>query len=505
MRSQGNITVDGTLVVAHQGSVVQVSDDAVVTNNGTINVNLTTPTLGSRDFMVLGSPMTADTRTGVWNSAFLVLNHNTANFVPNPAVAAAFPGAENFADDNYDNWTAYSGGINPAEGYIVRPQSGYGQPGGIFNYTYDQGTLNNGAQPFAVIYNTPGPTPADNKNASPNILANPYASAIWANDFINANAMVDEVYFWEHNTPPSPNLPGAGSMNFSMEDISMYNLAGGTPAASGGSAPNGYIATGQGFGIKASAAGTAVFNNAMRRVDNNNTLRDAGQTVMDRLWIEVSTPEFGMQHTTLIAFSDHTTAGLDKGYDSRRLATVLSLYTFPEDGQTELGIQSREAFQTGMKVPMGFSTLIADEVAYEISIANIEGEHLANATVYLVDNELGNIVSLNDGSYTFAAKDGTYDGRFTIVFEGEQVLGSPSNGLEALSLYPNPTKGLVTVFSPKAPIEQVKVYDVQGRVVATTAEKGFSVRLDLNHLKGAIYLVEITTQEGTLTKRLIKE
>ncbi|MCB0442017.1 MAG: choice-of-anchor J domain-containing protein, partial [Flavobacteriaceae bacterium] len=93
---ENNIVVDGTLIVEHQGSLVQVDDSATVTNNGTINVNLTTPNLASRDFMVLGSPMSADTRTGVWNAAFLVLNHLTANFVPNPAVAAAFPGAENF-------------------------------------------------------------------------------------------------------------------------------------------------------------------------------------------------------------------------------------------------------------------------------------------------------------------------------------------------------------------------------------------------------------------------
>ncbi|MEZ4875407.1 MAG: hypothetical protein R2793_08150 [Flavobacteriaceae bacterium] len=54
----------------------------------------------------------------------------------------------------------------------------------------------------------------------------------------------------------------------------------------------------------------------------------------------------------------------------------------------------------------------------KISIANIEGEH---RQCHGVPNRqrTGNIVSLNDGSYTFAAKDGTHDGRFTIVFEGE--------------------------------------------------------------------------------------
>ncbi|RDK82645.1 M36 family metallopeptidase, partial [Marinirhabdus gelatinilytica] len=41
IRSQGNITVDGTLQVDHQGSVVQVDPSATVLNNGTINVDVT--------------------------------------------------------------------------------------------------------------------------------------------------------------------------------------------------------------------------------------------------------------------------------------------------------------------------------------------------------------------------------------------------------------------------------------------------------------------------------
>ncbi|WP_461302840.1 M36 family metallopeptidase, partial [Aureisphaera sp.] len=78
----------GLLTVAHTGSVVQTNDTGVATNNGTINVNLTTPNLASRDFMVLGSPMSGETRESVWSSAFLVLEANTVDFVPHPDVTA---------------------------------------------------------------------------------------------------------------------------------------------------------------------------------------------------------------------------------------------------------------------------------------------------------------------------------------------------------------------------------------------------------------------------------
>ena len=224
----GDIQVDGTLVIMHEGSVVQTENDALVTNKGNIRVELTTPFLKPRDFMIMGSPMTNESRNGVFNAAFIVLNHTTRNFFPHPDVTAQFPGAENFADDTSQNgkfWDFYHEEIVPGRGYLVRPQASYTDGNSTYDMTYEQGTLNNGDVVFNVLYNT-------SKNDSPNVLANPYPSAIFADDFINANSMIDELYFWEHITSPNVDLPGSGSINFSMEDISMYNLTGGTPASS---------------------------------------------------------------------------------------------------------------------------------------------------------------------------------------------------------------------------------------------------------------------------------
>ncbi|MAY23373.1 MAG: hypothetical protein CMC74_11385 [Flavobacteriaceae bacterium] len=497
----GNITVDGSLIVEHQGSLVQEDNDAIVTNNGTINVLLTSPNLASRDFMVMGSPMSAETRTGVWNSAFLVLNHDTNNFVPNPAVAAAFPLAENFADDNYDNWNPYSGAITVGEGYIVRPQAGYGQPGGIFNFTYEQGTLNNGVVNFNVIYNTPG-TPSENKNASPNIVANPYASAISAVDFINANAMVDELYFWEHNTPPSQSMPGAGAMNFSMEDISMRNLFGGTAAASGGTAPTEFISTGQGFGFKANAAGTAVFNNSMRRTDNNDTFRNSMDA--DRIWLKVSEATYEMGNTTLVGFSEVTSEEEDAGYDTRRLATVVSLFSHLQDGTKEFGIQALGAFETSAKIPMGFSTLIDAELEYTISMENVEGANLDLATVYLMDNQLGILTDLTAEDYLFRSGKGTYPGRFTLLFE-QSPLGVTEFNENSVAMYPNPSDGQLTIISKQALVETITVYDLQGRKVMTYEGGTSVVHINMSHLNASVYFVEVKTTEGTVNKRIIKK
>ncbi|MEZ4778905.1 MAG: T9SS type A sorting domain-containing protein [Flavobacteriaceae bacterium] len=511
VKIEGDITVDGTLIVEHQGNLVQVDDDAIVNNNGTINVKLTTPTLASRDFMILGSPMSSDIRTGVWNSAFLVLNHDTSLFSPNTAVATAFPGSENFADDNYDNWIAYNGDINPGEGYIVRPQSGYGQPGGIFNYTYNQGTLNNGVVNFPIIYNTPGPNAAANKNASPNILANPYASAISADDFISANSMVSEVYFWEHLTPPSPSYPGAGSMNFSMQDISMYNLMGGTAAANDpgtSTEPNGVIATGQGFAIKASSGGTAIFNNSMRLTTGNTTLRQSNQN-RERLWLSLKTVDYDLKSTALLGFSTNATAGLDEGYDSRCLATVVALYTQLEDGTEQLGIQSREDFNKNIKVPMGFSTQVDGKQEYEISIANLEGTDLIASTIYLWDTEEKIITNLNNNAYLFSAEKGNHSGRFMVLFSKgsfkNSTLGIANTEIENVTIFPNPTEGVLNISAPKSQIEEITIFDVQGRIIERTNPNYDSATLNISKYKSSVYFIQIKTEQGLVTRRIVKK
>ncbi|MCB0456257.1 MAG: T9SS type A sorting domain-containing protein [Flavobacteriaceae bacterium] len=506
--SANNITVNGSLFIAHQGSMVQEYDFAQVIKNGTIETEIVTPNLASRDFMILGSPTNAETRNGVFASAFLVLDHNTLNFVPNPDVASQFPMAENFADDNYDNWVDYNGSIDVGEGYIVRPQAGYGQPGGIFTMIYEQGTLNNGTVTFPIIYNTPGPTSADNRNASPNILANPYASAIDADLFLTANPLFNEVYFWEHLTPPSPNLPGAGSMNFSMEDISMYNLMGGTAAASDptgtNTQPNGVISTAQGFAIKATGAGTAIFNNTMRLTTGNTTLRSQGDK--KRLWLKVNNTTYSLQNSCLIGFTENATNAIDSGYDSNRLASIVSIYSGIEGLDVELGIQSLGNFNSEMIIPIGFSTLVEEVAYYKISLSNVDSDLLLNNDIYLYDSFEDSLSLLNEDSYSFASGAGNFPNRFKLLFKSQNILEIRDSSLKNLTIYPNPA---TTELFIKGLHETGKLtlIDALGRKVMSTDLFGKSVieKIEFPQLPFGIYTVLIETNKDKVTKKLLIE
>ena len=498
-----DITVDsgGAISVAHTGSIVQVDDDAAVTNNGTIEVFVDTPGLDGRDFIVLGSPMSMETRADVFIGALQVRNHLTENFTLNTDVGAGSPGAGNWVDEEGDDWPIYSGAINPGEGYLVmRDLIG---PSAALNLNFNTGTLNNGVTTYTAGYN-------GSRNSSPNIIANPYASAISATDFINTNTgVVDAVYFWEHVTSPSAGIPGPYGLDYTMEDISIFNLTGGTAAAGSDASttPNGIISTGQGFGVKVMSAGPAtipvIFNNAMRRTTGNTTLRNQD---LDRVWLNVQSEGYELKSTALIGFLDEATDGIDLGYDAKRLATNVSLYSHLDDGSDVLGIQARGTFEENAKIPMGFATLVDEKLDYTISIKNIEGLNLGTATAYLIDTFENVITNLSESNYTFMSEKGIYDNRFILQFTPEGVLGTNDNLLETVSVYPNPTQNIVTIVSPQTIVTSAAVYDIRGRIVS---EVNFSnqtnYQIDLSSMEAALYFIDIVTESGTVNKRVIKK
>ena len=369
------------------------------------------------------------------------------------------------------------------------------------NYTL--GTLNNGTVTRSVIFNGLGSNP----DGTPNMLANPYASPIDASAFVNDNALVNEVYFWEHLTAPSAAIPGANTINVSMDDISMYNGTMGVPAANDpgtSTTPNGVISTGQGFSIKAFGAGTVSFTNSMRLTSGNTTLRNPEG--LEKMILKVENTQFDVRSYAGIAFRPDGSAQLDANFDSNRLATIISLYSHLEDGTEQLGIQTRETFDAEIKIPMGFSSQVESETNYVISISSLEGSVLPGVTVYLIDHRENVITELSANDYEFTSGQGTFDGRFTLQFEQDGSLGSVANKLNSVVVYPNPADNIINISSPATYLKAIEVYDVRGRRLSEEIDdKQNSVSLSVTNLETGIYFVKVDTEVGSVTKKIIKK
>ncbi len=502
------VDAGATLNIEHEGSFVQVAEDAKVTNNGTINVDVTTPNLKPRDFMILGNPMSLGKAEGQTNPVFRVLNITTTNFRPHPTVQANFPGGTNFVDEDNNDWSNYSGNYNAGEGYYVWPQADLLSGNQTYDLKFSEGTLNSGEITYNLDFNTTGTgtgTAAENKNASPSVLSNPYPSAIVASDFIATNSAIDEIYLWEHVSTPAPSFPGANTANFNMADISTFNGTMFNPASTKpGATLNNSISTGQGFGVKANAAGTATFNNAMRSTTSNNTLR-APETEINKIWLRINNEQYDLSSTTGIAFTDQATSGYEAKYDSRRVGVPVSIFSHILDGTEELGIQGRESFSDNMQVGIGFSTQIDALESYTISIHKMEGNLISQSRVFLIDHVANTVTDLNKTNYSFESTAGAQNNRFTLDFRGAELSVSALDE-SAISVFPNPTDGMFTINSPQAQINKVTITDVQGRIITTVAAQNRNaITVDLSGLKAALYFVNISTTQGDLVKQFIKK
>lgn len=84
----------------------------------------------------------------------------------------------------------------------------------------------------------------------------------------------------------------------------------------------------------------------------------------------------------------------------------------------------------------------------------------------------------------------------------------PSDNLQSLNIYPNPSDGLFEVHAEwlTAQPAELKVYDLQGRKVyrqqAPTATS-WTESLDLTHLEAGVYLLQVNSPDGSSIRRLV--
>ena len=82
--------------------------------------------------------------------------------------------------------------------------------------------------------------------------------------------------------------------------------------------------------------------------------------------------------------------------------------------------------------------------------------------------------------------------------------GITENNLTVVN-YPNPTTGFIT-FTSTTPINQIEIYSITGlQLQQQTINQTLTEQLDLSNFEAGIYLAVITTHEGRITQRILKQ
>lgn len=485
------VNAGGTLDVANTGSLVMVNNAGAVTNNGTTLIRKTSAAFDRYDYTFWASPVANTTIGGAlssWQQSH-IFKLNAANFRDDN---------NDTHDDNGDAWifTPQTDAMLPGTGYAAMASSS-----GVFprqeNVNFN-GRVNNG------IVNVPVALSLDNTKVNDdfNLIGNPYPSAIYANDFITANAGVisGTLYFWTH----VGDLTGSA---YSANDFAYYNLTGGTATSATGtgntSQPTGYIASGQGFEVDASANGNVVFNNSMRSATYSNAnfykVSETASVVANRLWLDLKSDD-GIFNQQLIGFFPEASTGLDYGYDGEYVKTNTAVAFYSMIGEGEYKIQARGSFDEDEAIPLGFRS--EEDKNLTIAIGKAEGV-LESHNVYLEDLQLQVLHDLKQSDYTFFTSAGTYNNRFVLRFVNKVVENPGTVDVNTVNAYSEDNTLMVTSSALK--INQVMVYDILGRVISENKQLNAQV-VTLNTVpqgKQMLVLKVVLDNGETLVKKIV--
>lgn len=73
-----------------------------------------------------------------------------------------------------------------------------------------------------------------------------------------------------------------------------------------------------------------------------------------------------------------------------------------------------------------------------------------------------------------------------------------------LYIYPNPTSGVITIQHASSHIREIEVSDVFGKLLARIPVNGFQTNLDMSPYDSGVYFVRVSTEQGVVTKRVVK-
>ncbi|OBX23522.1 hypothetical protein BAA08_03990 [Bizionia sp. APA-3] len=545
---------DGTkldgILVEDKGSFVQ-RGEGVNAGTYTLNTNArtqvnkkTAPLNNYYEYTYWSSPVANETIENGLNEAHPTRRYwyNGQNYLDAMAETNNNNGTvagQDDVDDNGDDWqpTSNTASMIPGVGYAaMHNPSGIIGIGINYEYTFN-GALNTGD--FTVPIYRNDSEMADNNW---NFIGNPYPSAIDADLFLSANALIDQnvteypqptgvtngaIFLWSQNSAPSNTNNGNEALNFAQSDYAVINGTGQT-AGGDGVMPSRFIPSGQGFFITLSNAATVstvsgdiktadvIFQNSMRVTGNNNQFfRNTTENQNEKLWLNF-TSDMGVFNQILIGYVEGATNGNDDMYFDapKNLSSDSYVYFYSlieeELEADKVAIQGKapESLNMDEIIPLGFSTTVNQATIYTISIAQFEGDFLSTNTIYLKDQLLNVIHNLSNTNYNFTSTVGEFNDRFEIVFRDSTLSVDDyvisNTNLSIIELTDNNVK--FSIGSNHATIKSVEIIDMLGRTLYKFKGSTNTETYNLSNLSSATYIAKVTLSNNqVLVKKAVKK
>jgi len=148
--------------------------------------------------------------------------------------------------------------------------------------------------------------------------------------------------------------------------------------------------------------------------------------------------------------------------------------------------------------------LVKTDVAgdYTIAIDHVDGLFSGGQDIILKDNTTGTETDLKAGAYTFAADAGVDKTRFVLKYQKNLGINSSVFDENGVTVYKN--KGTLYVNSDAVAIANIKVFDIQGRLIAEQKNvKANSVIVKNLKATQQVLIVKITSQDNKVVSKKV--
>lgn len=329
-----------------------------------------------------------------------------------------------------------------------------------------------------------------------NLIGNPYASPIQADEFLKNNTNVNALYFWTNTVPASGGI-------YPQNNFATYSLLGGVASVSGSEIPNGKIQTGQGFFVNAQNAGTITFKNSQRikatttsQFFKSSSINENIQTTLARFWLSFYKDDLEINQV-MIGYSENSTDEFDFQIDAEILDNANDYFVAK--------LNDKKLVIEGLKYPINEEKLIpvilncTTDGKYKIKLDNFENLFINNE-IYLYDSQFNTYYNLKENFFELYLKSGIYDSRFYLTYKKSE--SNDSNELIFNVFYKNK---VITIQSEEK-INSIYIYDITGKKLYTN-ENLKNMYLEIPFQKSiGIYIIKIELLNGKIiNKKIIVE
>jgi hypothetical protein len=460
----GSVTVSsGSLLLENNANLLQATAFA---NSGNITVKRNSSPLMRQDYTLWSSPVAAQNMLA-FSPLTVVLptsrfyNYNTMTNLYNSITS---PSTTTFTD---------------AQGYLIRMPNNHPTTPTVWTGQFT-GVPHNGDFNFAMANGGNG--------LRFNLTGNPYPSPIDITQFVQQNQsnITGTLYFWRKTN-------NAASPSYCSWTAGTFTSNGESQVAN----QNGIIQTGQGFFVEAKNTATNLqYNNAMRTGNNANQFFRTNEA-MSRIWLNAINSTGAFSQMALVYVEGADSDGVDQ-YDGRYINDgPIALNSLVDN--TDYVIQGRAPFVPTDVVPLTFRAATAG--SYTIAIDHVDGLFSGSQDILLRDNLTGTVTDIKAASYTFSSEVGSFNNRFEVIYQN--ALGTHTNVFNENAVIVYKHEGSIVINSGNIVMENVKIFDIRGRLLAEKAGINASEvtmnRIDANQ----VLIVRVASDAGEVVVKKV--